>query len=94
MAKTVNLGPLALGIGIVSGVAQVTADVDLTGSLGGGSAAGVVTGKVGLHAEGDVSSQQLADLAVTALEAAFPAATALLEMVRSGVDAEIQKLTV
>ena len=94
MAKTVQVGPIALGVGVSNGQAQVTADVDLSGSLGGGKAAGVVAGKVGLHAEADVGAQQLADLGIAALEAAFPSATAFLELVKSGVDAEIGKISV
>lgn len=92
--KQVQIGPINLGMGVTNGQAQVTADVDLSGSLGGGQAAGVVQGKVGVHAEGDVSSKQLADLAIIALEHAFPSATSFLELARSGVDAELAKLSV
>lgn len=94
MAKTFQAGPIAIGIGVTNGQAQVTADVNLSATLGGGQAAGVASSKVVLHAEEDVSAQQLADLAIGALEHAFPSATALLEMVKSGVDAELAKVTV
>lgn len=94
MAKQIQVGPIAIGLGVTNGQAQVTADVSLAASIGGGAAAGVATSKVVLHAEEDVSAKQLADLAILALEHAFPSGTSLLEMAKSGIDAELAKLTV
>jgi hypothetical protein len=92
--KSVQVGPIALSLSVANSQAVLAADVDLSGALGGGQAAGVVSGKVGLHAEADVGAAQLADLGISALEAAFPSATSLLEFVRTEAKAELAKLSV
>lgn len=94
MAKSIQIGPLAIGLGVSNGQAQITAGIDLVGQLGGGKAAGILGGKVGIHGEADLGAQQAADLAIMALEVAFPNATSMLELVRGAVDAEVVKVTV
>jgi hypothetical protein len=94
MPKSVTVGPLVLEATVSNGQAKLTANAALSESVGGGAAAGVVGFKAGVQIEADLGAQQAADLAIMALEAAFPSAESFLALVKAGVDAEIAKITI
>ncbi len=90
MAKAIKEGPATITISAAGGSVGVGATVQA--ELGGGEAAGVVQASAGVSLT--LSPAGAANLAINALEAAFPAASGLLEMVRAGVQAELARLTV
>ena len=88
--KVIQVGPSTVSVNVADGAVSLKADV--SGSVGGGAAAGVASAKASV--ELDLGAQQAADLAIALLEAHFPVATGLLEMIKAGVDAEIKKVSV
>lgn len=87
-AKTVQVGPLALTLSAAAGV--LTLKAALSGSLGGGAAAGVAKGS--LIGEVDLGAQQAADLGLAALAVQFPSLSAEIDGLKVLVDAELSKV--
>lgn len=94
MAKTVQVGPLTLGVAAAAGEVKLTAVAQFQEALGGGKAAGVASVKGGVNIEADLGAQQAADLVVLLLEAHFPSATTILEGAKGLMDAGIAKVTI
>ncbi len=64
--------------------------LSIGGSLGGGSIAGVASGKASI--ELDVSAIQLADAALVLLEAKFPAMAGGIAVLKSLMDAQVTNI--
>lgn len=90
ISKTFPIGPVSIGLGLDDqGQAKASVGVSVSGSLGGGQAAGVAKGSLSLSGELDVEAKQLADLGVGALELLVkdhPLAVDALEALKGELD--------
>jgi len=88
LSKLIQAGPVAITIAEEAG--QVSVQVAVDASLGGGAAAGVLKGKAAI--EVDLGAQQVADLALGLLAAKFPSMAGIIDGAKAAIDAELAHL--